>query len=105
ELPSGPVLTNDITTGVSARTGLVALLCLLTWQTAFAQTVFEVRRFVIEGATLLAPERIDAALAPSMGADRTIDDLQRARAALESMYARRGYGASHPGAPAGAGDQ
>ncbi len=29
-----------------------------------------------------------------MGADRTIDDLQRARAALESMYARRGYGAT-----------
>lgn len=49
---------------------------------------------MIEGATLLAPERIDAALAPSMGADRTIDDLQRARAALESMYARRGYGAT-----------
>ena len=48
----------------------------------------------MEGATLVAPERIDAALAPYVGADRTIDDLQRARAALESIYARRGYGAT-----------
>jgi hemolysin activation/secretion protein len=48
----------------------------------------------VEGATLVAPERIDAALAPYVGADRTIDDLQRARAALESIYARRGYGAT-----------
>jgi hemolysin activation/secretion protein len=76
----------------------VAFLCLLTGQTAFAQTrpeaaVFEVRRFVIEGATLIPPERIEATLAPYMGPDRTIDDLQQARAALESMYARRGYGA------------
>jgi hemolysin activation/secretion protein len=48
----------------------------------------------VEGATLVAPERIDAALAPYVGADRTLDDLQRARAALESIYARRGYGAT-----------
>jgi hemolysin activation/secretion protein len=49
---------------------------------------------VVEGATLLAPERIDAALAPYTGADRTIDDLHAARAALEAIYARRGYGAT-----------
>jgi hemolysin activation/secretion protein len=65
----------------------------------FAQTrpdtvVFAVRRIVVEGATLIAPERIDAALAPYVGADRTIDDLREARAALESLYARRGYGAT-----------
>ena len=29
-----------------------------------------------------------------MGPDRTIDDLREARAALESIYARRGYGAT-----------
>lgn len=43
---------------------------------------------------MIAPERIDAALAPYLGADRTIDDLRAARAALESIYARRGYGAT-----------
>jgi len=43
---------------------------------------------------LITSERIDAALAPYIGADRTIDDLREARAALESIYARRGYGAT-----------
>jgi hemolysin activation/secretion protein len=56
--------------------------------------VFEVRRFVVEGATLVPADRIDAALAPYTGADRTIDDLRAARAALESIYAQRGYGAT-----------
>jgi hemolysin activation/secretion protein len=48
----------------------------------------------VEGATLVAPERIGAALEPYVGPDRTIDDLRAARAALESIYARRGYGAT-----------
>ena len=48
----------------------------------------------MEGATPVPPERVDAALAPYVGTDRTIDDLQRARAALELIYARRGYGAT-----------
>jgi len=79
--------------------GVVALVC-LGWQAAcFAQaspdaTTFEVRRFAVEGATVIAPERIDAALAPYLGPARTIADLRAARAAVESMYARRGYGAT-----------
>jgi len=83
-----------------ARAGLVALACLFGWQVpCFAQTppapaAFAVRSFVVEGATLIAPERIDAALAPYVGADRTVADLQQARAALESIYAQRGYGAT-----------
>ena len=52
--------------------------------------MFEVRRFVVEGATLITAERIDTALARYIGADRTIDDLHEARTALESIYARRG---------------
>ena len=56
--------------------------------------MFEVRRFEVEGATLVPAARIEATLAPYTGADRTIDDLRAARAALESLYARRGYGAT-----------
>lgn len=52
------------------------------------------RRFVVDGASLVAPEKIDATLAPYLGADRTIGDLREARAALEAIYARRGYGAT-----------
>ena len=77
-----------------------AFACLLGWQAAcLAQTpsagpAFDVRRFVVEGATLVPADRIDATLAPFVGADRTLTDLQRARAALEAEYARRGYGAT-----------
>jgi hemolysin activation/secretion protein len=84
-----------------ARVGIAALAWLIGWQSAsFAQAsspdpaTFAVRRFVVEGATLIAPERVDAALAPYLGPDRTIADLREARAALESIYARRGYGAT-----------
>jgi hemolysin activation/secretion protein len=48
----------------------------------------------VEGATRLPPDRIDEVLAPFVGPERTIADLQQARAALESAYADRGYGAT-----------
>lgn len=59
-----------------------------------APVQFDVKRFEVDGAWLLPPDRIDAALAPFVGPGRTIADLQRARAALEAAYARRGYGAT-----------
>jgi hemolysin activation/secretion protein len=59
-----------------------------------APVQFEVKRFEVDGAWLLPPDRIDAALAPFVGPGRTIADLQQARAALEAAYARRGYGAT-----------
>lgn len=42
----------------------------------------------------MAPERIDEVLAPFTGAERSLADVQRARAALEAAYARLGYGAT-----------
>ena len=97
---SEPILTNETKPGGPVGAGCVALACLLGWQTsAFAQAPaaeasFEIRRFIVEGATLIAPERIDQTLAPYMGTSRTISDVQQARAAIESIYARRGYGAT-----------
>jgi len=55
---------------------------------------FAITRFDVQGATLVSPERIERVLQPFTGADRTIDDVQRARAALEAAYAEQGYGAS-----------
>ena len=96
-------MTDNTKHAFPARGGLVALVYLCVWQTScFAQAqsapastqpgpaVFEVRRFVVEGATLITAERIDTALTAYIGADRTIDDLHEARTALESIYARRG---------------
>lgn len=86
--------------GAPARAGALVFACLLGVHAAcLAQAppggpAFDVTRFVVEGATLIAPERIDESLAPFLGADRTIADLQQARAAVESIYARSGYGAT-----------
>ena len=42
----------------------------------------------------MTSEEIDATLQPFTGAERTLADVQRARAALEAAYAQRGYGAT-----------
>ncbi len=68
-------MTDNTKHAFPARGGLVALVYLCVWQTScFAQAqsapastqpgpaVFEVRRFVVEGATLITAERIDTAL-------------------------------------------
>lgn len=49
---------------------------------------------MVEGATLLPPARTDEVLAPFVGRDRTIAELQQARTALEEAYAAAGYGAT-----------
>lgn len=55
---------------------------------------FSVTRFEVTGVSAVPAERVDRALQPFTGADRTVADLQRARAALEALYARLGYGAA-----------
>jgi hemolysin activation/secretion protein len=77
-----------------AATSLLAWHAALFAQAPAAGPVFEVRRFEVTDATLVSRGEIDAALAPFLGTDRTIADLQQARAALESLYAQRGYGAT-----------
>ncbi len=78
----------------------IALAALLGWpapaaaQESAPAPRFPIARFAVEGATLMSAERIDATLAPFAGAERTAADVQRARAALEAAYARRGYGAT-----------
>lgn len=78
---------------------MVAVSLLVWHATLLAQAptggpVFEIRRFDVTDATLVPRGEIDAALAPFLGADRTIAHVQQARAALEALYARRGYGAT-----------
>lgn len=73
---------------------------LLAWHAALlaqapaGEPVFDVRRFDVTDATLVPRGEVDAALAPFLGANRTIADVQQAREALAALYARRGYGAT-----------
>ena len=76
---------------------LAAVLALALAPPAHAQVpaepTFEVQRFSVEGNTLLDPVQIDAALAAHLGSVRSFADLQAAVAALQSAYARAGFGA------------
>lgn len=61
-------------------------------QVAAPQAKLRVAGFQVSGATLLAQREIDAVLLPLLG-ERTIDELQRAAAAVQALYAAEGYGA------------
>ncbi len=52
---------------------------------------FEINEFDVEGNTVLDEAAIDAAVEPFMGPDRTMADIDGARAALEKAYAAKGY--------------
>src|SRR5688572_1205027 len=98
-MPGLPLTKNEYR-AAGSLVGRTLLLILLGWQsTSLAQAPpapvqFEVKRFEVDGASLLPPDRIDEVLAPFAGPGRTIADIQQARAALEAEYARRGYGAT-----------
>ncbi len=54
---------------------------------------FEIRRFDVQGNTLLTPAQVQALLAPFTGAQRDFSDIARAVEALEAAYRERGYSA------------
>ena len=69
------------------------MLALSTCGLAFAQDErFDIRRFAVEGNTLLAPAHIEGLVAPFLGAKRNYGDIQKALEALEGAYRSGGYG-------------
>jgi hemolysin activation/secretion protein len=52
----------------------------------------DVRRVEVRGNTLLPASVLDTAVAPAIGPARSFSDLQAAAAAVQSAYARAGYG-------------
>jgi len=53
---------------------------------------FEIRRFVLDGNTLLSAELVERVLAPYVGANKDFSDIQRALETLEATYRDIGYG-------------
>ncbi|MEQ8659511.1 MAG: POTRA domain-containing protein, partial [Gammaproteobacteria bacterium] len=91
------------------RAGSVVLLCLcLPWGVSPAAQVdsesdaaveaeaetprFDVWEYQVEGNTLLEATQIERAVYPFLGPERTIDDVEDARTALEKVYREAGYG-------------
>jgi hemolysin activation/secretion protein len=79
-------------------------LPLLAASTVFAQSApkpavddsprFEIRRFVFDGATLVAPERLENATRQFTGPQRTFSDVQRALEVVERAYSDAGWSAA-----------
>jgi hemolysin activation/secretion protein len=61
--------------------------------TAAQEPKFEIRKFLVEGATLLTGAEIETATAPFVGPDKDFADVQRALEALERAYSSKGYSA------------
>ena len=55
------------------------------------QATFTIRSFVVDGNTLLAKKTVQEALHQYTGPDKTADDVEKARAALEKVYHDAGY--------------
>ena len=56
---------------------------------------FAITRYAVEGATLLTPAEIEAAVASFIGTDKDFSDVQSALEVIEALYAERGYSAVH----------
>lgn len=79
---------------------LVACAMALFWHAAMAPAQeapippprFEIKRFDIQGNTLLGPEQVERTVAPFTGPNKDFSDIQRALEALEQSYRDLGYG-------------
>jgi hemolysin activation/secretion protein len=60
---------------------------------------FEIRRFLVEGNTLLTQRELDRILTPFSGMARDFGDIQRALESLQDAYSRRGYNAVRVSVP------
>ena len=58
---------------------------------AAAPPGIEIDEFRVEGNTVLPARDIEGAVYDFLGPDRTPDDIEKARAALEDLYQKRGY--------------
>jgi hemolysin activation/secretion protein len=54
---------------------------------------FTIVQYVMDGASLLSQQELDAAVAPYVGNNKDFSDVQRALEAVEAAYAKRGYSA------------
>ncbi len=52
---------------------------------------FSIRNFMVTGNTLLKPREIQELLIPYIGTGKTVDDVEKARSALEKLYHDKGY--------------
>lgn len=60
---------------------------------------FEIRKYTLDGATLLSKQEISQTIAPFIGKNKDFSDVERALEAIEALYAKKGYSAVHVSLP------
>ena len=68
-------------------------------QVAPAPPRFEIRRFLVEGNTILSQAELDRILTPFSGKNRDFGDIQRALEVLQDVYTGRGFNAVRVSVP------
>ena len=79
---------------VGTRAGLAiaaVAAALATPAAASAQARYDIMEYVVDGNTVLPGEAIEEAVYPFLGEGKTGDDIERARKALDDLYAKSGY--------------
>ncbi|NOS89477.1 MAG: ShlB/FhaC/HecB family hemolysin secretion/activation protein [Methylococcaceae bacterium] len=56
-----------------------------------AAPVFDLLRIQVDGNTVLPQKEVEKAIYPFLGPNKSIDDVEKARLALEAVYAKHGY--------------
>ena len=75
------------------KNSLLGAALLLSSSAVMADERFTIKRFQIEGNTLLSAAQIEQILHPMSGPDRDYADVQRALEAMEAAYQKAGYSA------------
>ncbi len=52
---------------------------------------FMIRAFAVKGNHILTPTEVEDAVYPFTGPDKTPDDVEKARAALQEVFTKKGY--------------
>lgn len=78
---------------ILASLGFVAAIASAAENQGLPVLKFDITQFVVQGNTLLQPERIEQILAPFTGKQKDFSDVQRALEALQKAYRDLGYGA------------
>jgi hemolysin activation/secretion protein len=76
------------------RHGIAAVTGLMMWSSvvwAEPPHPLDIQEYRVEGNTVLPPTDIERAVYDFLGPDRTPADIEKARAALEDLYQKRGY--------------